>query len=426
MKVLHINKGQEGGAAWCARRINTALLKQGIESKMLFAEGTRMPEGIDGAIAEKDKTIWYSNWFTTKAKHLLNRIPFYIDADKMSAIFETINKHRPFSKHLHHPLSNYTNIAYHPLVKEADIIHLHWVPEFVDYPTFFKNVKKPIIWTLHDMFPAVGVMHYESDFSKLPEELKKLNDRCLNIKKTGIKKSNSLHIVAISDKMKEVINTSDVLGGLPTTLIHNGVDTKLYKPTEKASSKISEFINALDLNTKVFMFSSFAIEDKRKGLDRVFDALRMITAKTKKKIALVIVGGYKDADRLPEAPFPIFFTGRINDQKELAMIYTLCDYFINASYEEAFAQTPLEAMACGTPVIMTPCSGASDLIEPFNGVICDGFDSEALAKGIYKALNNHYDSELIRQYIIDEFDYDKIAKKYIRLYQNILMTCTSQ
>jgi hypothetical protein len=45
------------------------------------------------------------------------------------------------------------NITKHPLVQEADIIHLHWVANFLDYRSFFKQIQKPIVWTLHDLNP---------------------------------------------------------------------------------------------------------------------------------------------------------------------------------------------------------------------------------------------------------------------------------
>ena len=76
-------------------------------------------------------------------------------------------------------------------------------------------------------------------------------------------------------------------------------------------------------------------------------------------------------------------------------------------------------MACGTPVISTPCSGAVDLIRPFNGVICEGYDSSALRDGILKAISQDYDSQKIRDYIIEYFNYNIIAKEYIDLYCKI-------
>ncbi|MDR2993391.1 MAG: hypothetical protein LBV11_06090, partial [Bacillus cereus] len=61
------------------------------------------------------------------------------------------------------PFSSY-RLENHPLIKEADIIHLHWIADnFLNYPTFFKNIKQPIVWTLHDINPFRGIFHFDGD-----------------------------------------------------------------------------------------------------------------------------------------------------------------------------------------------------------------------------------------------------------------------
>ena len=77
-------------------------------------------------------------------------------------------------------------------------------------------------------------------------------------------------------------------------------------------------------------------------------------------------------------------------------------------------------MACGTPVISTLCGVAKELILPFNGVICDGFDSEAIATGIKEAFKVEYNASEIRQYIVDNYQYDKIICQYMDLYKKII------
>ena len=67
-------------------------------------------------------------------------------------------------KQLHIALSLPTSIfdvSKSNLVKEADIIHLHWVGDFVDLPSLSKKVNKPIVWTLHDENLFCGIRHYE-------------------------------------------------------------------------------------------------------------------------------------------------------------------------------------------------------------------------------------------------------------------------
>lgn len=412
MKILHINTYQEGGAAWCARRICNAIVKEGGDTRMLFAHGNTIPEGIEGAIAKPDKELWYSHPILGKVKHILMHMSWYMDEEKMKKILKLKNTEKLF---LHQPYSCYKNIVHHPLVEWADIIHLHWVADFIDYPSFFKKVKKPIVWTLHDMYPAIGVMHFESDNTIRPSALDEIDALCRRIKRKSIILANNLNLVAISDRMNSVISSSEILKGFPVSRIYNGVDTNTYKPVEVDRK---EYFKNIAKDSLVFMFSSCAINDRRKGIDRVIDALEKVKKESRKNIAMIAVG-MVDANDTPTASFPICYTGLIRSEYELSRVYSVANYFINASYEEGFAQTPLEAMACGTPVISTPCSGASDLIRPFNGVICKEYDTSALKDAIIKSISMDFDSNKIRDYILENFDYAKIAKKYLDLYNRI-------
>lgn len=419
MRVLHLNTFQEGGAALCAIRIDKALVRQGVESRMLFAQGTSLPEGVNGAIAEKDRIVKLrSNPLFAKLRHLFMRIPWYMNVEKKQVRLDKANTQHLF---LHIPFSNYTNIVHHPLVEWADVIHLHWVSDFVDYSTFFKNIKKPIVWTIHDKYPIVGVQHYCSKFSPIPDSLKNIDKKCEEIKRKGILQSKKIYIDAISQLMRDLCSKSAVLNGIPSTLIHNGVDTNVFTPYNVKSFDIlsiydKEIVSYLNENTKIFMFSSFGIWNRIKGLERVLDALEQIDCKNKVLVVVGEIGMF----HIPKVSFPVIYTGLIRETVELVKIYSIIDFFILASYEEAFAQTPLEAMACGKPVIATPCSGIPDLIRSFNGIICNGFDPISIADGISKALNKSYDSDIIRQYIIENFEYEKIVRQYIELYNDIL------
>src|SRR5690606_32821939 len=70
------------------------------------------------------------------------------------------------------PTTKY-NLFSHPAVQRADIIHLHWVSRFLNY-SFFKDINKPVIWTLHDMNPFLGGFHYLNDANRFAESFKEL------------------------------------------------------------------------------------------------------------------------------------------------------------------------------------------------------------------------------------------------------------
>lgn len=410
IKVLHINTFQNGGAALCAIRINHALTQEGVDSRMLFAEGDGLPQEVRGAVAERDELFFNRNWLHRKFRKLLVRFPWYMDFDKFQGLLDEANKQHLF---LHHPFSCYRNIAHHPLVEWADVIHLHWVSGFIDYPTFFSKVKKPIVWTLHDKNPLVGVQHFNSDFHPVPDELKAIDSYCKEIKRKSIAKAKKLAVVTVSELMINESRSSSVLNNNPSVLIHNGVDTTVFHRYVKES--VREELG-LDSKTKVFLFSAYWIFDKNKGLDRVVEAIEKIDIVDK---MLICIGDCSNGS-LPHVSFPVNFTGMLNDQERIAKYYSAADFFLQCSYEESFGQTTLESMACGTPVISTLCGIAKELITSSNGVICKGYDSEAIAAGIEEALKFEYDPSEIRQCVLDNYQYDKIAKQYINLYNNMI------
>lgn len=410
MKVLHINTYQQWGAALCARRINKALVQAGEDSRMLFAVGQNSSGDKGWNIARKDDCWWLRiPVLRSLIWRFIHYMPFMMDAEKLQSQVDSANSNHLY---LHIPLSQYKNLAHHPLIKWADVIHLHWVSGFVDYPTFFKEVRKPIVWTLHDKYPAVGLQHYNSDFYPIPENLKALDEYCRQVKRKSLLKADNLHLVAISQMMLKVCRDSDVLCGFPVTLIHNGIDVRRFKLYDKQKGRIE--IGLLP-DAKIFLFSAYEIHDPNKGLNRVVNALEKIDIPNK---MLVCIG--MSTKPTPDATFPIILTGLLNNQDKISKYYSSADYFIQGSLEETFSQTPLESMACGTPVVSFPCSGANDLINENNGVVCEDFTVDALVNGIKTAMSREYHPKTIREDVIHRFSYDKIAQQYIELYKKVL------
>lgn len=69
------------------------------------------------------------------------------------------------------------DLSGHPSVKEADIIHLHWINQgFLSVSNLGKliNSGKPIVWTLHDLWPATAICHY-------PDKCKNINQNVVSV-----------------------------------------------------------------------------------------------------------------------------------------------------------------------------------------------------------------------------------------------------
>ena len=128
MKVLILNTYEQGGAGIAAGRLQQALNQSGVQVKSLSAAAVG------------------------------NRWPFY--AERLSFLPFERDKSVRFS----FSLANFgKNILQHPLVQEADILHLHWINQgFLSLKGIrqLAALGKPIVWTLHDMWAFTGGCHY--------------------------------------------------------------------------------------------------------------------------------------------------------------------------------------------------------------------------------------------------------------------------
>ena len=405
MKVVHICTSLEGGAGICAKRIVNATRALGIDARVLVAKGNRQ----DYVDVIKPIYPWSKVWPIQKIQVLMNILGKW---PKTVVLKKRISKElRNNQGTFTSPITDYTNMASHPWVQDADIIHLHWIGNFVDYESFFKNVKKPIVWTIHDENPGLGGFHYTLWKDKATDNLRRLDDDFCGLKKQAYNSINSMTLVAISTMMKEFFSSNKLLSRFPSVIIHNGIFADDFTPISADCAR-----QALSINNKkkVFLFISQDIHEDRKGLKALIDALEIIKYPN---TLLICLGKFKS---IPDTLFEIRCEGFVENNRLQSLYYSAANYYIMPSYQEAFAQTPLEAMACGTPVVSFPCSGASDLINSENGVVCDDFTVEALVKGIKSAMSRGYSRDTIRKDLINRFSYDKIANQYIELYKKVI------
>lgn len=190
-------------------------------------------------------------------------------------------------------------------------------------------------------------------------------------------------------------------------IIPNGVDTEVFYPIEKADS--DEF---------KILFVSRLIE--RKGLQFIIPQLQKIQDSTEKKVKLVVVGDgpyreqletitreYKVADMVE-------FVGQKN-KKEIVQFYQNADLFILPSAKEGMPNVVLEAMACGLPIIMTPCEGSKELVQD-NGYIL--LTSE-MGEKIQQLLRNKEMLQKLghnsRRIVEEQFCWGHVVENYLTL-----------
>lgn len=408
MKILHINTSAHGGAFNGAYRLHCALLKNGVDSKMLVLN-------IRKNISTLKEVYIYNKPF--RKTNILNRIstrlgwPVTAHQKRWNATKKLKGQYEIIS----FPYSDF-DITQSKEFQEADIINLHWTANFLDHKSFFKKCKKPIVITLRDLFPIQGVFHYNNDLENNQKEFRNIENSMKLIKFKALTKSiTPIRIVGISKWITEQSLKSNIHKGLEHTTISNCIDANQYQLYDKKTLK-NEF--NIPENHTVFSFVSDGVLNNRKGIDILSEAIKNL--KNVENITFLTVG----RGQAPQLPFNIVHRhlGSLN-QQELNKVYSVSDAFIFPTKEEALGNVMLESMACGTPVIGTPVGGLLDVIKPgLNGLFSKDVTSEALKEAIkeFIEIKETFDPRKTRNYIKENFSEDLIAKKYIKLYNELL------
>lgn len=405
MTILHITTHQTGGAALAVLRLHKALLDEGVDSLVLTLDGNKCNDKISlfhpiidlrqpKGLAKMAKSVLY------KANIGIGRYwRMHDEARKGHECQYT------------YPVSPY-RIENHPLVKWADIIHLHFCDDFINYSTFFKKVNKPIVWTLHDIGIGYGGFHYKNDYERLLSYFNLIENEFISIKKEALLNADNIHLVSLSQEMFDLTKGIDYIKGKPNTIIPNSVDTNCFLSLDRYKSRDDL---GLPQEKIILLFVSEYVETLSKGLNLL---KQVIASLNNTNILLGIVGNYNKETPLKDTIGTRYF-GKISDPETMSKLYSASNYLVVPSSQESFGQTPLEAMACGTPVVVFPTGAMKDYVLPQYGVVCKDCSLEALKDGIEEALNKSYDGYQLRKYVTDNFSPSKIAQMYINVYKSI-------
>jgi len=227
--------------------------------------------------------------------------------------------------------------------------------------------------------------------------------------------SNADALIANSEGLKKL--ATDFYDKKTVDIIYNGVDIDKFYPIVSSEKDY----NADDKIIKL-LFVSRLIE--RKGLQFVIPHLKEMQKKSHKKIQLIVVGDGPYREELEkiasenECANMICFEGQ-KDKAELLSYYQQADIFILPSKKEGMPNVVLEAMACGLPIVMTPCEGSKELVTN-NGIISSiDIFSDKLAElcADTKLQQNMGQNSLIN--IEKIFQWKSVSQKYMEIFERI-------
>jgi D-inositol-3-phosphate glycosyltransferase len=285
-----------------------------------------------------------------------------------------------------------------------------------------KELDIPFIVTFH----ALGHVRriHQAGEDKFPAER-------LLIERQAVQEAD--HIIAECPQDMEDLITYYNAPENKISIIPCGFSSKEFYPVGKATSR-----RILGLPQDEHIILQLGRMVPRKGVDNVIRALSNLK-NTKKPVNLLIVGG--ESENLNEDDCPefarlmsvarehnvvdsIIFTGR-KDRHLLKFYYSAADLFITTPWYEPFGITPLEAMACGTPVIGANVGGIKySVLDGETGLLVNPHDPEMLADKISKVIDNDTllnrmgESAIYR--VNTHFTWAKVAAKVINLYAMLI------
>lgn len=405
MKVVHISTYDNGGAGNAAMRLHLGLLDMGVNSTFLCAKkSTNFKNVVE--FSEK-QSIFKSTFIRTP----FNAIGLPID--KCNRNLQELNKLKGDYELFTFPDSN-ADILTHAAVKNADIINLHWVAKYLDYPSFFAKVNKPVVWTLHDMNPIQGGFHYHDEVERTKNTFNSIENKLRKKKAALINTCKNMTVVAPSKWLHNLASNSEAFKSAKHFHIPYGLNTELFKDYGK---EISRQVLDLPANKIIISFVSSDVHSHRKGFDMLYEAIKKMT--NLQDVVFCAVGSVPDNfndDRL-------IYLGNIKDERLMALLYSASDGYVLPSREDNLPNVMLEAMACGTPVLSFAVGGMWDVIQPnFNGQFAGELSTGSLAEALGSFITGikKFARKQIRQNIIDNYSLSVQANNYFSLYNDIL------
>jgi len=281
------------------------------------------------------------------------------------------------------------------LTRRFEVVHCHdWitVPAGIELKT---RKGTPLVFTIHST-------EYDRTANINPSK------DVIDIEKKGIDEADS--VITVSRSMKKQLVDRYEADEKKIEVIHNAIDHVRFPCiTKKDHKNIVLFLGRLT---------------NQKGPRFFLDAAAKVIEK--ESDVLFAVGG--SGEKLPELigeaislgiADHVVFTGYLSEE-ELVRAYRMADVYVMPSVAEPFGITALEAIASGTPVIVSKNAGVAERIRHCFRV--DHWDTYDMANKIICLLRYHVLGECMRKNAFRELQdlgWNKVAEQTIEVYRRV-------
>jgi glycosyltransferase involved in cell wall biosynthesis len=401
-----------GGAARAAYRLHKGLQMIGTESRML----------VDSKASDDTTVIAPSKKLargSSKLRPFLDAIPlsFYPERERVPYAVQWVpgNLHKEIG------------------IWNPDIINLHWICRGYMSIEAISRLGKPVVWSLHDMWPFTGGCHYDQGCGRYMQSCggcPQLNSqreidlsRWVWQRKRRTWKNLNLTVVALSQWLAQCARQSALFGDLRIEIIPNGLDIERFKPVDK---HIAREMLDLPQDKRLILFGALsATTDSRKGFDLLKLVLHYLGDIVRQDEVEVVIMGASQSDPPVDLKFTPHYLGSLRDDISIRMVYAAADVFVTPSRQDNLSNMVMESLACGTPCVAFGIGGMPDMIDhQYNGYLAQPFETEEMAYGIQWLLENEERhqklSQNARQTAVRKFDQELQARRYLKLYEEIL------
>lgn len=418
-RILHVNTSDShGGAARAAYRLHEALLAVGIDSRIrVLDKGSDDPRVSRGP----KRALWSSRLH--RARLECHRRWLEWRNRKWKTANPVIHSFGAISEGLVDELNNC----------DADILNLHWISNMLSIADIGR-LTKPLVWTIHDMWPFCGGEHYGPDDANARfrvgyfrhnrpagEQGPDLNRRAWEAKRRAWA-GQHFTIVGPSQWIVDCAQSSALMKDARVVAIPNPLNTSF--PWRPIARETARDILGLPRNRRMVLTGALGgVRDIRKGGDLLFQAVAALAADGR-DVDVVIFGQHAPAD-VSGLPCRIHWLGPVRDDRTMALAYSAADVMAVPSRQDNLCQTATEAQACGVPVVAFDIGGMPDIVEDgVTGRLSPPFDTQAFAAGLRWVLEDNALhqrlSRAARARAVAAWSPEVVARQYVEMYHEVL------
>ena len=217
----------------------------------------------------------------------------------------------------------------------------------------------------------------------------------------------------VADSRQVAESLAHFLPRFPARVIPNGIDTQVFTPGDRGEARA-----LLDLGDFLpdgaRLIGCGARLHPVKGHRYLLEALALLPP----DVHLALAGDGEEETRLRQQADSlgltsrVRFIGRIDD---MLAFYRALDLFCLPSLKEGMPLSPLEAQACGIPVVVTDVGGSREAVCPQTGTLVPAEDPAALAQGLRQALSRLGAGDA-RGFVLEHGDARAMVAAYGALY----------